>query len=61
MTRIILLEGKEVGPVPKRFDHCDAELVNLCTTKKLIRVRLLLGFSVGEQDVSRGPTALCCL
>ena len=25
MTRIILLEGKEVGPVHKRFGHCDAE------------------------------------
>ena len=29
MTRIILLEGKEVGPVPKRFGHCDAELVGV--------------------------------
>ena len=29
MTRIILLEGKEVVPVPKRFGHCDAELVGV--------------------------------
>ena len=50
MTRIILLEGKEVGPVPKRFGHCDAELVNY-ESFKMTRMSFIRIFGRREHEV----------
>ena len=46
MTRIILLEGKEVGPVPKRFGHCDAEWRN--STLEFHQTKYQKPYAIGQ-------------